>query len=319
MAGFIRRLPFISGLFHTSTPYHTGTVTENKLGFQVFRFIGKNLEYALRPKPAVSSDPAKLKTFERDGILQIENFLSPEDWANVRREYDNVKDQLVFKAYKPSDQYSMRVARVFLNDTPDKFPDTLRILGDNKLLHDLAGITIRRNTASLKPVLTYLILEKDSNTSFDDDIENILHADVHYPTVKAFFYLSPVSRHNGAYVYAKGSHKISWERLKFEYNHSVRVTKLRRGDKDIDPKYLDKRGDALRNIITPEEKKAMGIQEEYYTGDANTILISNNRGFHRRGEFDANQKRELILINYRNSDAGWLRKKINRNKENRAD
>jgi hypothetical protein len=51
------------------------------------------------------------------------------------------------------------------------------------------------------------------------------HADVNYPTVKVFWYLNDVDESNAAYIYAKGSHKMSLKRLLFEYKLSVRYAK----------------------------------------------------------------------------------------------
>lgn len=47
------------------------------------------------------------------------------------------------------------------------------------------------------------------------------HADVPYPTVKVFLYLNDVNEDNAAYIFAKGSHKLSLKRLLFEYKLSV--------------------------------------------------------------------------------------------------
>ena len=93
---------------------------------------------------------------------------------------------------------------------------------------------------------------------------------------------------------------------------SVRVAKLKRGDNDIAPKYIDQRGSIKRNIISADQRKAMHIEETQFTGPANTLIVTNNIGFHRRGEFEPNQTRETLLVNFRTAESSWLRRYLNR-------
>ena len=310
---FIRKIPFISGLFQTSPPYHTGKVWENKVGLQLVRVIGRNFLHNLGSRRKVSEPYTQYaKILEAEGVVEIPQFLSQEDWAKVRGEYDAYKSKLVFEAYKPSGKVSMMAARLSLDKHPQDFPETIRIMRDNKILKEMAEMALKKDMSKYKPTLSYLVLHKDDNDEYDDDIENILHADVHYPTVKCFLYLGEATKANGAYIYAKGSHKLSASRLSYEYNMGVRVAKLKRGDKDIPAKYLDKRGSIVRNIMSEEQRKAMGVVETQFVGPGNTLIVTNNIGFHRRGEFEPNQTRETLLVNFRSVESSKLRKFLNK-------
>jgi len=313
MRKLIKKIPFISGLFHSLRPYHTGNVTENKIGLQVVRVLGLHFSQSMRGGNNVSkNNEDNLKALKKDGIIEFKKFLSDEDWNKVIKEYNDYKDKLVFQPYKPAEKFSMEVAKIEVNKLPQYFPSTIQIMGNNVILNELACSILHLNPKKIKPSLSYLILRKNNNNDLDDDIENILHADVHYRTVKAFLYMNPATSHNGAYIYAKGSNKLNLARLRFEYNMSVRVAKLKRGDTDIAPEYIEKRGNLLRNIISEKQRKEMKINEIQYSGDANTLVLSDNFGFHRRGEFEPNQIRETLIVNYRNEQTGWLRRFLNK-------
>ncbi|MDQ3071786.1 MAG: phytanoyl-CoA dioxygenase family protein [Bacteroidota bacterium] len=306
-----RVLPFTSGIYHNSPPYTTGSVLENRMGLQIVRVLGRNILHKLRQKPVASQNRAYHDALEKDGIVVIENFLSPEQWHDVKAEYEALKPKMQFKPYKPIDNYSMTVFSHFVNDHKENFPKTLKHLGENKLIRELASTVIRRDIRNDIPTISFLILKKDNKADVDDDIENVLHADVHYPTVKCFLYLEDVTMENGPYVYAKGNHKITWPRIKFEYITSILRTRLTRGDKSFRPEQVDMKAGQLRNIISDKQRKEMGVKESYITGKANTLILSNNLGFHRRGEFKPNTIRELILVNFRLFETSNFRKFVN--------
>lgn len=315
----LRNLPFFNALFQSSPPYHVGSTFENRIGAQLARIFSIYTVYNLRSAPAYTSDPEYLKKVKEEGMIIIPDFLSPEDWATVKQEYENFLPKMPFRPYYKSANPSMKVATKILNDSPEEFPNTLRILGKNKIINDLAGVVIRKDVNKQVPELSYLVLEKDDRLEYDDDVENILHADVHYPTVKAFFYLEPVTKKNGAYIYAPGSHKMSMARLKYEYNMSVRWAKLKSGNTNIPEKYLQRRGETLRSIISDDERAEMKVTEFRCEGAPNTLVLSNNAGFHRRGEFEANERRAILLVNFRKHETSWLRRQFNkRNKGNKG-
>ena len=122
---------------------------------------------------------------------------------------------------------------------------------------------------------------------------NHLHADVHYPTAKAWLLLHDVDESNGAFVYAKGSHKMGLGRLLYEYDVSVRVAKAKR--------------EGTMGTILPAgagrlpielQLRRMGIRETTLGGKANTLVIANVGGFHRRGEFVEGRRREQIQMKF---------------------
>src|SRR5690348_13363562 len=108
----IRNLPLFEGLFHTAPPYHTGSVVQNRLGWQVVRVLARLTAFKFRSVPKVNSDNQYVSEIKEQGIVCIPDFLEKAKWHEVRAEYDNaVKNGMIqFQAYKPGENYSMRVA-----------------------------------------------------------------------------------------------------------------------------------------------------------------------------------------------------------------
>jgi hypothetical protein len=48
----------------------------------------------------------------------------------------------------------------------------------------------------------------------------------------------------------------------------------------------------------PEQLKRMGIAERSTCGKANTLVIANTMGFHRRGEFQPDITRNLLMLRF---------------------
>lgn len=168
---------------------------------------------------------------------------------------------------------------------------------EDRLLNQLASAITRRRVSE-KPGVFLDIYQNVDENGIDNDVENILHADLHTATVKMFFYLNEVDEGNGAFVYAKGSHRLSLARLFHEYELSIRQAKLKK-NLPVPDSLLERRADDVRNIINPHAMKRMKVVETQICGKPNTLIITNNMGFHRRGEFPSSRPRKDILINYR--------------------
>jgi hypothetical protein len=122
---------------------------------------------------------------------------------------------------------------------------------------------------------------------------NHLHADVHYPTAKAWLFLHDIDESNGAFVYAKGSQRLTSARLAYEYDASIRAARASRaGTLRRTMPYT------VLRMPTERQMRAMGISETVMGGRSNTLLVASVMGFHRRGEFDEGRSREQIQITF---------------------
>jgi hypothetical protein len=109
--------------------------------------------------------------------------------------------------------------------------------------------------------------------------------------MRAFLYLKPCNDRNAAFVYGKKTHRFSKERLKFEYYDSIKQSVKRTAIKCAP---LDEIDEDLLNEI--------GHEPTDMVGKANTLVIFNSMGMHKRGRFKELGAREAILIDYRTLD-----------------
>lgn len=297
---FVRNLPVIRSRNYTTAPYHIGSVTENRLGLQVFRVVGKHLVRRLRRTHLTEDIKPSVEILERDGVLVLENFLPPEIFEKVRAEFEEANKNIALAPYKNAADAKLYRTQLSLAKLPESFPSITKSFQENDLLNRITAAILRRPITKKPDVLldTYQNL---NGAGADNDIENILHADLHFPTVKMFFYLNEVNETNGAFVFVKGSHKLTAARLVHEYELSVREAKLFCGQ-PISESLLGRRSTQIRNIISPENERRLNVSETQVCVKPNTLVIANNMGFHRRGEFTGSEPRQALLVNYRNAE-----------------
>ena len=294
------RLPVVRSALRSTPKYHVGSLIENRLGLQVFRTLSKGFTRSLR-QGRISSDIEPLvRVLERDGILVLPSFLKADRFTAIVDEFDAANSEAVLEPYQRAENARLYRNQLKVTDSPELFPAIRSAFQQNELLSRIVSAVIRRRVTTAPEILldTYQCSNPDGE---DNDIENILHADLHVPTIKMFFYLSRADESNGAFVYAKGSHRLTWARLMHEYEMSVRQAKLARG-LNVEQHLLERRSSLVRNIISPEHRRRMKIAESQACVEANTLVIANNMGFHRRGEFNSTRPRKALLINYRNAE-----------------
>jgi len=144
-----------------ASPFYSGTVVANRLGWQVGRTLAKEVSLRLRQVPAGPALPTTLAdALERDGIVVIPNYLSSEDAARVRaahRHYGSsphVRDI----GQENESRITFRTGRVARDSPGDDGDLLLRLFGADPLMIALAEQVIRRRITPPLP-LVYQHLE----------------------------------------------------------------------------------------------------------------------------------------------------------------
>lgn len=294
------RLPFIRSRHQTSPPYYIGSVVENRLGLQVARVLGKRVTRALRRRIVAADVEQYVQILERDGVVAIENFLPAEEFRKISDEFAWANEKVELQPYKNAANARLFRTQLNITDAPENYPSIIKNFQANGFLKRLVAAVLRRNIE--QPPDVFLDTYQNLNEAgADNDIENILHADLHTTTIKMFFYLTETDETNGAFVYAKGSHKLTFVRLVYEYDLSVREAKLKNG-KSVPESLLESRSTQTRNIIRPVLREKMRVCETQICVAPNTLVVADNMGFHRRGEFPGELARKTLLINFRKEE-----------------
>jgi hypothetical protein len=305
----LRRHPSrIADRLREPRPLLIGGSLSNRLGLQVLRAVKEEVAWNLRRVSVGAHIAEAFEAIDRDGIVVIPDFLPQVDFRRVTEEYQRsrseaARGEIVFGPNLMSEQFNA-------THFPHRYPETVRLLRDNDFLLDLASAVSRR-PRTYKPHVTFFTVYKPnpSEKCVDFDANQFMHPDRHFPFIKAFFYLSDVGYEDGPFSYARGSHKLTWERLRFEYEHSVRwAEQARRGASYGDHTKEQHRFDESLSACVEKCMRNLGTICEPIVGRANTLIVSDNRGFHRRGALRSERARSVVYIDFKylESPARWM-------------
>jgi len=282
----------------TAPAYHVGSPLANRLGLQVGRALVMKAQYARRKQPVDPDLRPHVEAFDRDGCLTIERFLPEDVFAQVREECRALHDDGVFKREVAEDNAVVE-EWCSVKKHAERMPAAMEHVVRNPFLRRLGPALTRLEAGRPKEVhVSYMYKSPDAPPPKRLIGSNYIHADVHYPSIKAWLFLDEVDECNGAFVFAKGSHRLTLARLAYEYEASNRVARIKsRNGLRADVPY------GLLRIPTDRQLRAMGISETVLGGPPNTLIVATVMGFHRRGDFEADRQREQIQIKFNDRPA----------------
>lgn len=288
------------GFLDKAPSLYSGGVLANTLGLHIFRTLFLNI-WRMKPKKVRKEIQQYVDVLDKDGILVIPDFFPKDQFDAIKREFDETyagwspfefNEEEMSKRQKDFPEYFHTIAEKI---TTPKTPAFTNYFLNNELINEITSAVVHRKNR-LTPYHHFWFLQRrtmDNDKVSSTHSASFPHADVPYPTIKVFMYLNDVDESNAAYIYAKGSHKMTLKRLLFDYKLSVRYAKTK------------------NDIVTDEDIAKIGYYPEPICGKANTLFISNNMGYHNRGDFKSLQPRLTAQLDYRHLET-W-RNKLYRN------
>tara|TARA_A100001234_G_C12632796_1_gene388953 strand:+ start:263 stop:1156 length:894 start_codon:yes stop_codon:yes gene_type:complete len=259
----------------------------NKIGIPVIRTILSNLLIMIRRFKNCKPETSYEKKLIKDGIVVIPNFLPENEFNQLKKEFNKI----ILQNNNIND--GSKIRSVINKENYVNFK-AIENFAKNKQLIRLISVGEGRKVFKK---IEKLILEKSffGDSKKDTDVNLKFHADVHFHSHKVLYYMDDVVNENGPFNYCVGSHKNNFNRLWFE---------LKRGqlkDSHIENWRLDNHhGD---EFFGNYYNKLMKNKYEV-TGKANTLIIANVHGFHRRGDAIEGSNRSLIRIPFRYNPLG---------------
>lgn len=268
-----------------------GSKILNILGLHVFRLVVSHAVFKVKLlllAPLVGRED--YRNFCNDGYLLKEDFLPKNEFDSVRSEALGWNESI-----RQNIQGNTLVYRSFLNHGCVNNSHPFRRLIEGKALLKLLRFASGKNE---RPRFYIEQVRHDEGRSGKDDPQKNLHSDTFHPTMKAWIFLDDVSLENGPFNYVKGSNKLTWQRLKWEYKKSISA-------KDNPDGYSEKGSFRLY----PQDVKDMDLPEATaFCVKKNSLLIANTHGFHCRGEaLRKGAKRLTIWVSSRvNPFSPWI-------------
>lgn len=212
-----------------------------------------------------SIDPALKHAFLNDGYMVVKNALPQQEFEKIKSEVKNVRAEV-----RECQQGDTLTHRILINDKINsELPACDAMLKSEQYL-SLHKFASGKNS---RPV-SYIQTIKNHFIDGPADPQKNLHSDTFHPTMKSWYFLDDCNSNNGPFTYLPGSQRLSIARLKWEYKKSITISKLG------DPYSIN---GSFR--ATPEDLAEMGLGDPIgLSVPANTLVIANTHGFHRRGD-----------------------------------
>ncbi|WP_395398228.1 phytanoyl-CoA dioxygenase family protein [Novosphingobium sp. BL-8A] len=237
----------------------------NRLGLHKARVKCAGAICAWRRRRLASRVPVDWReAFDRDGFVAIHDFVAPDTFQDLRKailEYQGEAREM-----RQGDAVTRRLAidPAMLGAIPELRKQLERedLLA---LFHYVASFRI----TPLHYVQTIVTHDGDVNA----DPQEALHADAFHSSLKAWLFLNPVEPDEAPFNYVRGSHRLTPERLDWEYRRSL-----------IDPREMSRLTARGSPRVEQEDLAAMGLGEgEALAVPGNTLVVADTLGFHARG------------------------------------
>lgn len=266
-----RALGWVAGVFGAEKSFVAnpiiGSERLNRLGLHRARVAAAARMAAFRRRMIRGVAPEDRAAYARDGFVIRENYLPEELFARVREE--------AFGQKLPARE--MRQGRTVTRMIPltlslaDRAPTAVRVAQD-PALNRLAGYVAGRTGWPIHFIQT-VIAEPDRGP---EDPQTVLHADTFHATSKFWLFLQDVGEEDGPFIYAPGSHVLTPERLRWEYEQSLTARAERRPHHSYG---------SFR--VAPDRMAEFGYRPPRRIAvKANTLVVADTYGFHSRAPSD---------------------------------
>lgn len=251
----------------------------NALGVQPFRAVAARALDALAAAPVEAAAGELVRTLAADGILVIHDFLPARRFYDLVAECDALEQDEARTVTCESGPNTLR--HTALDDTTAaSFPAFHGFANDPRLIAILRAV----ENWPWRPLHEYARLQSVTFGTIGhergEDPQAQLHADVFHCSHKLWLYLDDVTSTNGPLAYVKGSQRLGWRHLRSMYRAS------RRGAA----------ADHSRRIPHAEQAE---LRQEVVTCPANTLVIANVCGYHRRLQGRAGARRRAVMVSLR--------------------
>lgn len=271
-----------------------GNERANRLGLHVARILVADaldhVRWALHSP--MERDRTWISTLRHDGVVAIPEFLAPDQFAAVRDEVTTtIADSLErfpprdnttpgFGAKEPFELGFDRFDGGTLNrylSIGERTRDVVTSERFRRLYSSAQGRGFRENAISI------YYLRHGSTV----DLQKVLHRDTFHFTIKFWYFVNAVEHRHGPFMYVKGSNHSDPKRLAWEYLQANAAAERRSGG-------------AFR--IEESELASLGLPPPtVFTVPANTLVIADTHGFHRRGDAEPGAERFSIYGGMRRS------------------
>lgn len=273
----------------------------NLLGLQIFRYTIFNSiltinKFFFKKKKLNEKMYLAYQELEKNGIAIINDFFDIENLDKINILIKNHEEKNIFNKDLLGNKkviHGKLDKKFIINNRYEKLSleDNIKKTG----LIDLISNVLSKNINEV-PEIIYQKVYSNNDFKDENDINSEFHPDRFYNCIKVFLYLNENKPENGSYEYIKGSHVGNLKRIIFEYFFSI-FSSIKCSDRLLNKfgfQFINKRITLTKKLIEKNFNNSL-IKCD---GLKNTLIISNNKGLHRRGKFLPNQTRIQLRMNF---------------------
>ena len=277
-----RRLHEALRILGTTKSFHdpwVGHPTLNRLGLHPARIALSDALTEVRRRIAGTYAEAACRTLCRDGVVVVQEFLPRARFEAVRGEAlarvesaarTRSLESLGDRGFGPKREFRGGFDRwdggtlnryLFIDET---IPETLAAA---RSLARLGGMSMGSGHRAGKVVIYQTVHGRDED---NHDIQKDLHRDTFHRAAKLWYFLTDVELEHGPFCYVEGSHRMTLARYRWEHACAMRSCNTHSAHSSF--------------RIDETELLRLGLPKpKLMTVRANTLVLADVRGFHKRG------------------------------------
>lgn len=239
----------------------------NKRGLHIFRKrMAESLSTARRKRMAKQLPAEQVDIFNRQGFIQIDNFLAPLAFKRVCDELCATEWAMLVMAQPPAITHRANLDSHLLGANLSALQELISNPLLQRWLEYAAGYRG-------KPVIALQRIQSDSKSESGElDPQSHWHVDTFHSVGKGWLFLHSVALEDGPFSYIPQSHRLTPLRREWEYKQSLQAVDH--------PNRLHAKG-SFR--VSEQDLKAMAYGEPFIgCVQPNTLILADTSGFHRR-------------------------------------
>ncbi len=238
----------------------------NLFGLHIIRVLLAHLMAHFRWMLLRGKMPKDLrKAYHQDGFVAVPDMINADEVAALRaglKAYQGTARQML--------QGDTATQRILLTEEAlTQLPQAAETISSKRFL----DLLFYGAAKACRPIF-YIQRIRNGWRDGSADPQKNMHADTFHPTMKAWLFLEDVTPEKGPFTYVRGSNRLTWKRLVWEYKRSLRAGKHGDGYSEKGSFRADDADLAAMALPTPES----------LTAKAGTLVIANTNGFHGRGK-----------------------------------
>jgi FkbM family methyltransferase len=278
----------------------------NLVGLQVFRYLYEALRYKIKKSRWACNSQDVCADIHKSGMHIKNNFLEKDVFnrlkANIEQiiERENSKEDSIIVSFKDDIATRIVIDESYLNSGFGRLDNLAWDIWGSIPCGDIEkyaeDVNKEKNNGAPHIEIEYIAVPSGGVDHYDHN--TWWHADRHFHCGKCFYFINDHYKENGTYEYFPSQDQLFWSRIYYEYVSSLRWTFRFIANHFSINKMVN--NNIKKPRVSDYEYQLLGLNPRPVEAVENTLVVSDNIAFHRRGKLLPGTKRiQVNLIFYK--------------------